>query len=154
MEDSALEELRAYVAKSGMKSSRQRELIAEVFFDAGGHRRVEDLWIEVRKIDPKIGQATVYRTMKLLTECGLAVVHQFGEGHARYEPVDKAHSHHDHIICNDCGQIKEFFNADLENLQDKIAKENGFQLTMHKMELYGKCLKENCEYRDSQLANQ
>jgi len=149
MEMSALEQLKAYVAKSGLKSSRQRERIAEIFFETGGHIRIEDLLAEVRKTDPKVGQATVYRTMKLLVECNLALVHQFGEGHARYEAVVQPHSHHDHIICSDCGHIQEFLNHDLERLQDTIASEYGFKLTSHKMELYGNCIKENCEFRDN-----
>ncbi len=142
-----LEVLRDYIAENGLKSSRQRELIAEVFFNAGGHLRVEELLERVREQDAKIGQATVYRTMKLLTECGLADVHQFGDGHTRYEPVDAPEEHHDHIICRDCGRIVEFYNADLEALQDNIAKAHGFRLTSHKMELYGRCQKEHCEHK-------
>ena len=147
MEEEVITKLREYVSKSGLKSSRQRELIAEVFFHTGGHITIEELLSKVRDSDPKVGQATIYRTMKLLVECGLALVHQFGEGHARYEPVTTSHSHHDHMICNDCGHIREFFNADLERIQDEIAAANGFTLTSHKMELYGDCVKEDCEYR-------
>lgn len=141
--------LRDYIADNGLKSSRQRELIAEVFFNAGGHLRVEELLERVREQDGKIGQATVYRTMKLLTQCGLAEVHQFGDGHTRYEPVDAPEEHHDHIICRDCGRIVEFYNSELEALQDKIAKGQGFRLTSHKMELYGRCETPNCEHKPS-----
>lgn len=134
-----LEALRDYIAENGLKSSRQRELIADVFFRAGGHLRVEDLLDRVREIDPKIGQATVYRTMKLLTQCGLAEAHQFGDGHTRYEPVDEPEEHHDHLICDSCGRIVEFFSPRIEELQDEIAKKHGFRVTNHRMELYGIC---------------
>lgn len=147
VEEESINKLRDYVAKSGLKSSRQRELIAEVFFTTGGHIKIEELLAKVRDSDPKVGQATIYRTMKLLVECGLALVHQFGDGHARYEPVTTSHSHHDHIICNDCGHIQEFLNEDLERIQDEIAAVHKFTLTSHKMELYGNCLREDCDYR-------
>jgi Fur family ferric uptake transcriptional regulator len=132
--------LRAYIADNGMKSSRQREIIADVFFHAGGHLRVDELLAQVRQVDEKIGQATVYRTMKLLTECGLAQPRQFGDGHTRYEPVaPDDHEHHDHLICEECGKIVEFVDERIETLQEKVAAEHGFTVTTHKMELYGVC---------------
>lgn len=143
----ALEVLRAYITQNGLKSSRQRELIADVFFRSGGHLRVEDLLEKVREIDPKIGQATVYRTMKLLTQCGLAEAHQFGDGHTRYEPNQQPEEHHDHLICETCGQIVEFFSPRIEELQDEIAQSHGFAIVGHRMELYGKCLDLTCKNR-------
>lgn len=142
-----LEVLRDYIVQNGLKSSRQRELIAEVFFRSGGHLRVEDLLEKVREVDPKIGQATVYRTMKLLTECGLAEAHQFGDGHTRYEPQATPDEHHDHIICEQCGKIVEFFDPRIEELQDSVAKKHGFEITGHRMELYGRCKDPTCKGR-------
>lgn len=133
------ETLRAYVAKKGLKFTRQRELIAEVFFSSQGHLKVEDLLDRVRAQDPQVSLATVYRTMKLLTECGLASPHQFGDGHTRYEPSDGQEQHHDHMICKRCGLIVEFCNPHIEELQELIAAEKGFMVTEHKMELYGLC---------------
>ena len=121
-----------------MKASRQREVIADVFFSAGGHLKVEDLLARVREVDERIGQATVYRTMKLLTRCGLAQPRQFGDGHTRYEPAF-AHDHHDHLICTRCSRIVEFVDPRIEKLQDAVADEHGFVVTSHKMELYGLC---------------
>ncbi len=137
--EEALETLRAYVAKNGLKFTRQRELIADVFFRAGGHLKVEDLLERVRQADPQVSLATVYRTMKLLTECGLAEPHRFGDGHTRYEPSEGEDEHHDHIICTECGRIIEFFNPELEALQESIASAHGFIVTRHRMELYGTC---------------
>jgi Fur family ferric uptake transcriptional regulator len=137
--DDALETLRAYVARNGLKFTRQRELIADVFFKAGGHLKVEDLLDRVRHVDPQVSLATVYRTMKLLTECGLAEPHRFGDGQTRYEPTEGEDEHHDHIICTECGRIIEFFNQQLESLQERVAAEHGFVVKHHRMELYGTC---------------
>jgi Fur family ferric uptake transcriptional regulator len=132
--------LKAYIEEHGLKSSRQRELIAGVFFDSGGHLKVEELLERVREIDPRVGQATVYRTMKLLTQCGLAQPLQFGDGHTRYEPkAPDEDEHHDHLICTACGKIVEFVDPRIEQLQDQVAAEHGFDVTHHKMELYGVC---------------
>jgi Fur family ferric uptake transcriptional regulator len=132
--------LRDYISEHGLKSSRQRELIADVFFESGGHLRVDELLDRVRDVDPKIGQATVYRTMKLLTKCGLAAPRHFGDGHTRYEPVaPDEEEHHDHLICTSCNRIVEFLDERIEELQERVAADHGFTLTRHKMELYGLC---------------
>lgn len=130
--------LKAYIAKHGLKTSRQRELIAEVFFASPGHLSVDELLERVRSQDPKVGQATVYRTMKLLVEIGLAGARQFGDGHTRYEPVE-SREHHDHLICTSCGKIVEFHNSQIEELQTRVARQHGFVVTRHKLELYGLC---------------
>lgn len=131
--------LRDYVSKQGLKFTRQRELIADVFFKAGGHLKVEDLLEQVRKVDNQVSLATVYRTMKLLTECGLASPHRFGDRHTRYEPAEQEDEHHDHLICTSCGMIVEFYNPKIEALQEQVAKDNGFRVAHHRMELYGTC---------------
>jgi Fur family ferric uptake transcriptional regulator len=133
--------LRAYVAKQGLKFTRQREMIAEAFFKSKGHLSVEELLQIVREIDPQVSLATVYRTMKLLTECGLAAAHHFGDGFTRYEVADSEDEHHDHLICTSCGKIVEFYNEDIEALQNQIAASYSFNVRHHKMELYGLCKK-------------
>lgn len=142
--DESLDVLRAYVAKNGLKFTKQRELIAEVFFRGGGHLSAEDLLEKVRVEDSNVSLATVYRTMKLLTECGLANPHRFNERQTVYEPFGGEEEHHDHIICQDCDKIFEFFDARIEKLQDEIVKQQGFELTHHRMELYGRCVKVDC----------
>jgi Fur family ferric uptake transcriptional regulator len=134
------EVLKQFIVKNGLKNSRQRELIADTFFAAEGHLSVDELLDRVRAEDPRVGQATVYRTMKLLASCGLAEVRQFGDGHARYELVSGGeHEHHDHLICTSCGKIVEFVNTEIEALQDRVAEAHGFVIAHHKMELYGLC---------------
>jgi Fur family ferric uptake transcriptional regulator len=126
------------MAEKGLKSTRQRALIVETFFQAGGHVSVEDVWSRVRKVDQRVSVATVYRTMKLLAESGLAHARNFGDGQTRYEAA-VGREHHDHLICTSCGKIIEFENDRIEALQEHVAKRHGFKVTSHKMELYGLC---------------
>jgi len=130
--------LGAYLAERGLKHSRQRDRIAETFFAMGGHVSVEELVARVRRIDPRVSVATVYRTMKLLSDCGLAMARQFGGGQTRYEAA-AGREHHDHMICTRCGEIVEFANEKIESLQELVARRHGFEVELHKLELYGRC---------------
>jgi Fur family ferric uptake transcriptional regulator len=130
--------LHAHMVKKGLRSTDQRKIIVETFFKAPHHISIEELLAEVRAQDPRVGYATVYRTLKLLTECGVANERRFGDGLARYELADEA-SHHDHLICLDCGKIVEFEEPRIEKLQDEVGKHHGFELRSHKHELYGIC---------------
>jgi len=120
-----------------LKSTTQRDTIVRAFLETQRHVSVEELYTEVRKRNPRIGYATVYRTMKLLTECGVAAERHFRDGEARYESAEK--KHHDHLICERCGKIVEFEEPRIESLQEETAKKLGFLFTGHKMELYGVC---------------
>jgi Fur family ferric uptake transcriptional regulator len=130
--------LHSYMAKKGLRSTDQRKLIVETFFRADNHVSIEELLAHVRAQDPRVGYATVYRTLKLLTECGVANERRFGDGLTRYELADDA-THHDHLICVECGDITEFEEPRIEELQEKVAKKYGFHLRSHKHELYGVC---------------
>lgn len=136
--ESPTDALCAYIEEKGLKHSRQRDRIAETFFAMGGHVSVEELVARVRRIDPRISVATVYRTMKLLADCGLAVPRHFGGGQARYEAA-AGRAHHDHLICTGCGTIVEFANEKIESLQESVARRHGFEVESHKLELYGRC---------------
>ena len=136
------EVLQRYMAQHGLKSTRQRSLIIDTFFSVGGHLSVEELWNKVRQQDAKVSVATVYRTMKLLNECGLAHARNFGDGQTRYEAAAGRH-HHDHLICTHCGTIVEFEDDRIEEMQDAVADKHGFKVTSHKLELYGLC--RNCQ---------
>src|SRR4029450_13323432 len=103
----------------GLKSTSQGDDIARVFFAAEQHLSIEQLYTAVRRVNPRVGYATVYRTLKLLKECGLAAERPFDDGQPRYEPVE-GEAQHDHIICERCGKIVEFASDELERLQDKI----------------------------------
>lgn len=127
-----------YMTERGLKSTRQRQLIIDMFFESNGHHSVEELWAKVRKADARVSVATVYRTMKLLSESGLAHARNFGDGQTRYEAAI-GRGHHDHLICTNCSTIIEFENDRIEALQDVVAKRHGFKVTSHKMELYGLC---------------
>jgi Fur family transcriptional regulator, ferric uptake regulator len=140
-----LHELRArfeeYARRHGLKSTQQRDVILDLFLKSTGHISIEDLLARVRKRNPRVGYATVYRTLKLLTDCGIAAARQFGDGQTRYEVMGD-HAHHDHLICTQCGLILEFENDTIEKLQDEMADRlGGFKLTKHKLELYGLCPK-------------
>ncbi|MBU1002279.1 MAG: transcriptional repressor [Proteobacteria bacterium] len=127
-----------YLAKSNLKMTPQRRLILEVFLRDQGHLASEDLYNMVKREDKSIGQATVYRTLKLLSESGLAKEVHFGDGVTRYERKYGS-KHHDHIICEQCGKTLEVMDEEIEHLQEKLALSHGFVLTAHKMYLYGLC---------------
>ncbi len=138
--------LQSYMAKKGLRSTAQRRLIVDTFFEGASHMTIEDLLTEVRARDRGIGYATVYRTLKLLAECGVASERRFGDGLSRYELADDASAHHDHLICVSCGIIIEFEEPAIEALQEDIARRYGFAVTSHKHEMYGTC--PDCLARD------
>ncbi len=138
MQEHARELLRDFMAKQGLRSTDQRRTIVETFLASGDHVSIEELLTRVRAQDPRVGYATVYRTLKLLAECGVANERQFGDGLTRYELADE-HSHHDHLICTVCKGITEFEDDRVEEIQEEIAARHGFRLRSHKHELYGVC---------------
>lgn len=117
----------------------QRRVIAQVLSDADDHPDAEELYARAIKVDPKISLATVYRTVRLFTEAGIIETHDFRDGRARYETADA--DHHDHLIDVTTGDVIEFVNDEIEALQHKIAKELGYELVDHRLELYGKKIK-------------
>jgi Fur family ferric uptake transcriptional regulator len=128
--------LNRYLETKGLKQTRQREAILEVFLQATGHITSEELYQRVRDRHPHIGYTTVYRTMKLLCDAGLAHERHFDGGVTRYEIP---HEHHDHLVCVRCGKIVEFECAMIESAQEEIAQRYGFQVLRHRHELYGHC---------------
>ena len=136
------ERWRSYIQDRRLNVTAQREAIVEQFLRTRDHVSIDELLLKVRKRQPKVGYATVYRTLKLLTECGLAAPRQFGDGQTRYEVADDVQHHHDHLICVQCGLILEFENDEIEKLQDEMASRlGGFKVVRHKLELYGLCPK-------------
>lgn len=130
----------SYMRKKRLKSTEQRDVIARVFFETRGHVTIEELLASSRSELPSIGYATVYRTLRLLTECGLAAMRRFGEGGTVFEAAGDT-AHHDHLICVECGHVLEFENDEIEKLQEQVARSFGFSLVRHKLELYGMCPK-------------
>lgn len=129
---------REYLAKQGLKSTRQRELILEEFLRASSHLSTEELYLRLRKKHPTIGYATVYRTLRLFADSGIAETRHFGDGQTRYESTSRE-GHHDHLICVRCGAILEFEDGRIEQLQEKVAKDHRFKILSHRLELYGLC---------------
>jgi Fur family ferric uptake transcriptional regulator len=130
--------LKAYLKERGFKSTKQRDIIATEFLRGEGHITAEEMYRKVIRKHREIGFTTVYRTLKLLAQSGLATERVFADNLTRYEPLS-VNDHHDHLICYACGSITEFENTRLEKLQTKIADELGFLTVSHKMELYGYC---------------
>ena len=121
--------------KKGVKLTDQRKIIAKVMSDSNDHPNVDELYNRVSKIDPKISIATVYRTVKLFEETGILTKHEFKGGKARYEELNEGH--HDHLIDVKSGEIIEFVDEEIEELQKKVAEKHGYTLVDHKLELYG-----------------
>lgn len=132
------EVLRKYLDAHGLKETAHRRLILEVFVSGEGHRSVEDIYQRVRQEDSRIGYTTVYRTMKLLSDSGLARAVDLSDGMMRYEHLYN-HAHHDHMVCTQCGRSVEFFNAQIEKLQDEASAELGFTVVDHRLQIYGVC---------------
>jgi Fur family transcriptional regulator, ferric uptake regulator len=131
---------RAYLRRKRLKTTQQREAIVDAFLGSKGHVALEDLLTSARKRNPGVGLATVYRTVKLLEEAGLAHSRQFGSGHTLYE-VAGQRAHHDHLICQQCNHIVEFENDEIEALQERVAHRFGFNITRHRHEIFGLCEK-------------
>jgi Fur family transcriptional regulator, ferric uptake regulator len=127
-----------HIQKKGLKRTAQRDLILEVFLRTEEHLSSEDLYRLVKEEDPTVGQTTVYRTLKLLTEAGLAREVRFGDNRTHYEHNYK-HQHHDHMICSECGRIIEFYSAELEAIQDAMAAKHKFEVTQHLLRIIGLC---------------
>jgi len=131
-ENRTLEE--ACLAK-GMRMTEQRRVIARVLEAATDHPDVEELYRRASAVDARISIATVYRTVKLFEDAGVIARHDFGAGRSRYETIPD--EHHDHLIDLKSGAVIEFRNEEIERLQQAIAKELGFRLVDHRLELYG-----------------
>ncbi|MCO5732629.1 Fur family transcriptional regulator [Rhizobium sp. SSA_523] len=127
-----LEEL---CAERGMRMTEQRRVIARILQDSDDHPDVEELYRRSTKIDGRISISTVYRTVKLFEDAGIIEKHDFRDGRSRYETVPE--EHHDHMIDVKTGEVIEFHSAEIEALQERIAREHGFRLVGHRLELYG-----------------
>lgn len=138
-----------HIQKKGLKRTSQRDLILDVFLRTEDHLSSEDLYRLVQKEDSNVGQTTVYRTLKLLSEAGLAREVRFGDGRTHYEHNYK-HQHHDHMICSSCGKIIEFFSAELEALQDAMAAKHKFEVQQHLLRIIGLCAECRRAKRDAE----
>lgn len=127
--------------EKGLKMTEQRRVIARVLSESTDHPDVELLYRRAAEVDPHISMATVYRTVNLFAETGIIERHDFRDGRARYEELPE--EHHDHLIDLKNGKVVEFSNAEIEALKTRIAKELGYKLVDHRLELYGMPLDES-----------
>jgi len=131
-----MEALKNHLAKHQLKLTRQRELILSAFLRQE-HITAEAMYHQLAKSDPHLGLATIYRTLNLFCDAGLAQARHFGS-QTQYDNVSHK-GHHDHLICTGCGKIVEFENCEIERLQEEVAAKNGFTIQTHRLELYGLC---------------
>lgn len=129
-----------FVKEKGLKHSLQRKDILLTFLRTEKHLTADELHALVKKKNPAIGIATVYRTLKLLCECGLSSELKLGDGSVRYEHL-YGHEHHDHLLCMKCGEFTEVVDPEIERLQESLAKKKGFKIKGHKLIMYGICSK-------------
>ena len=142
-------QVRAEARRRGVRWTNQRQVIVDTFIGSDEHLTVEELHRRVRTLDATVSAATVYRTVNMLVEIGVAVKRQFGDGSATFESNVAKH-HHDHLVCLACGRIAEFELQAIEDLQESVAKAHGFRLVHHRMELYGVC--EACQAKGITVA--
>ena len=133
------ERWKTYLETRRLNTTAQREIIVDLFLKIPDHVSIDELLAKVRRRHQRVGYATVYRTLKLLVDCGLAIERQFGDGQARFEV---AGAHHDHLICARCNHILEFEDDEIERLQERVAQRlGGFTVIRHRHELYALCPK-------------
>ena len=136
--DAANKVFKKYVKSKSLKWTSQREAILRTFLSTEEHVSVDDMIRMLQKRNRSFGQATVYRNMKLLAECGIAEPKHFEDGRVRYDQ-SYGHDHHEHLICVSCRKIVEFKNQELEDMKVQIAKDHGFEMLYHHLEIFGTC---------------
>ena len=137
--EEVIDELKKIVKQKGLKYTEQREIVLNILIHAEDHLTAEEVYNEIKSENgaSNIGIATVYRALSFLEEVDLITSINFGTDGKKYE--SNAKSHHDHLICTECGKIIEFLDEEIEKRQDRIAKKNKFKITSHSMQLYGVC---------------
>ncbi len=130
--------LAGYLREKGLKQSGKRDKVLDVFLKTRDHLSTEELHQLVKEKDPSIGYTTVYRTLKLLAQCGLAFEVDFQDGVVRYEHSLNRRTHH-HMVCTSCGDSVEFFAYELDNVQRRIGKEFRFRPLRHTFQILGTC---------------
>lgn len=133
--DQRVSRIEQLCAEQGLRMTGQRRIIARVLAEAHDHPDVEEVYRRANAIDSRISLSTVYRTLKLLESKGILEHHEFGRGRRRYEEAGPVH--HDHLIDTETGRVIEFSSEEIERLQERIARELGFRLVGHRLELYG-----------------
>jgi Fur family ferric uptake transcriptional regulator len=131
-----------HLRRVGLKQTGQRDIILRTFLDTREHLSTDELYRIVKRKDETIGFTTVYRTLKLLAECGLASEVAFNDGITRYEAQYNRRNHH-HMVCTECGSSVEFFSPEIERVEREIGRKNRYATTRHTFQIYGVC--EKCQ---------
>lgn len=137
------EKLNLYLSQHDLKQTKQRQIVVECFVRLNSHVDAEELHRELQAEGHQIGLATIYRTLNLLKEAGLAEQKSFADGRSVFE-INQPNEHHDHLICQQCGAVFEFENTEIERIQHTIAAKYKFELQDHRLDLIGRCLLEKC----------
>ena len=140
-----MRQFEAVCVENGLHVTPRRRLVVRVLAEADDHPTVDDVHSRALALNPNISIATVYRTMRMLDGAGILARHDFGGARARYEQASKAH--HDHLIDIDTGEVIEFSDPELEELQCRIAKRLGYRLEGHRLELFGVAVRERASRR-------
>jgi Fur family ferric uptake transcriptional regulator len=134
-----LDKLEHYLQRKSQKlTSQRRSLLEKIVGMAKTHFTADDLVAEFFDERPRVSKATIYRSLGVMVEAGILEEHQFGESYKVYE-LSEGRPHHDHLICTNCNKILEFFSEEMEELQEKVAKKNGFHPSHHSQEIFGIC---------------
>ncbi|MBE2186376.1 MAG: transcriptional repressor [Rhodothermales bacterium] len=145
--EQAREVFRTFLRERGQRQTPERFAVLEALYHTGDHVDADALYQHLRdEADASVSRATVYNTLDLLVEAGLATRHQFDGSHARYERA-YAYAQHDHLICTDCGHIYEFCDPRLHDTQQMIGQILGFAVARHSLTLYGQCRRDACPNR-------
>ncbi len=128
-----------YLREQGLPVTQQREQIADVVFATDGHLSVEDIEERLRERGERIGKATIYRTLETLVKSGLVAEHDFGEGFKRYEHLFGQKPVRQHLVCSECGSVKEIDDPELLRTQQRIAREQDFEPARYRLQMYGLC---------------
>lgn len=143
---SILQTFQEYLGRKGLKLTRQREEILRCLMAAERHLGIDELYDVLKKQDPSIGRATIFRTIKLLQECGLVAEVSTATGRTKFE-LKADRPHHDHMVCIECGRIAEFQSPMMERFQDEAIRRHGFMALWHRHEIFGRC--KDCYKRKS-----
>lgn len=145
--EDAMQAFHERLQDAGLKSTRQRDTIVECFFRLDKHITADELLEVVREQQPRIGYATVYRTLKLLVEQDMALPKDFGDGQTRYDPIHDQDPQHDHLICVDCRKIIEFTDEMVNERLLDLAESMDYEVRRKRIELYAECHIEDCPNR-------
>ena len=136
--EKALQNFSVFLKRSRLKMTRERRLILREIFNHKEHFEAEDLLMRFRARGEKVSRATIYRTFDLLLRAGMIKKSDFGQNHFHYERR-YGHTHHDHMICESCGKVIEFFDEELEQLKSKICGKHSFAMSHHSLQMFGTC---------------